>query len=113
MQVLVFTEPTATWSEVFVPDFAAFTNAAASSTAQDLKLVILSAFEPICVNGVAWKFGVDDLEITNCQGSHPDGDQLGDKHHLINGKWYYVTANRLLEQLEVQDQIEAAADDVQ
>ena len=46
----------------------------------------------------------------NCAGSNATGDPLVDKHRLTDGKWYYVTANRFLEQLESTD---AATDDVQ
>ena len=110
LQVLVYIEPTATWSEVWVPDYAAFTDAHAFSTVQDMKMIILAAFEPIVVDGLTMTFGVDDLEIKLCKGSHPDGDTLAGTRHLVNGKWYYVTANRLLEQL---DQATQAADDLQ
>ena len=110
LQVLLFIEPTMTWSEVFIPDFSAFTKGAVASTISDLKLVILSAFDPVTVNGYNLKFTPDDLEIRTCSGSHAQGSPLVDGTRVVNGKWYYVTMDGLLKQLEWAD---SANDDVQ
>jgi len=98
--VLVYIEQCNVWEEVFVPDYGAITNGMSFTTVGDLTHIIMASFKLIEVEGFTLEMDMSMLEIKRCQGSHPKGEKLTDNSLLWHGKWYYVTAEKLVAEMK-------------
>eukprot|EP00959_Pyramimonas_sp_CCMP1952_P470365 9496519-Pyramimonas_sp.AAC.1 len=103
--VLVYVEPCGKWQEVYVADAGIVTAGRAQSTVLDLKRVVASGFDHVSLDDEFEKkiLGLtvteDMIEVRQCEGSFPKGDFMENGRSISNGKWYYITCNRALDEL--------------
>ncbi|CAK0809892.1 unnamed protein product [Prorocentrum cordatum] len=85
IRCVVFLEPLGKWGAATIGNF---------------KDIIRSGFEEI----MHWKFSItmqkSQVCIKLCQGSHAIGDNLHDAHLAIDDKWYWVSFNNYLMEIE-------------
>ena len=110
LKVLVYIEPCYEWQDIYLADLGTVTNGKVFTTVGDMKKIILAGFEDVTPGDSKMELQMDHIEVKRAKGSHADGDNLAHDAQIYHGKWYYVTANKLLEDYE---KLKTANEDIQ
>ena len=111
MKVLVYIEQVNAWKDIYLVNKAAASNGKLFTDVNDLKCSILAGFAEITVDcGYTFVMKPQQLDVKLALGSNPVGDPLKGSTYVYEGKWYYVTADKMLKDLESE---RTNADDTQ